>query len=362
MGPAENAEDQFHYLNLSAYSWVANIRSLIEEWFSTYPAEHQPHLKVRFRDSDQHESAYFELFTYTLYRKLGFNVTVEPKAIKGRPDFLVASDDWGPFYVEATVLSGKSDQEAKMDKKFKEIQDHINKIESPYFYVAVTRIRATKQQPSLGKFRIAVQDYVKSAERSIISGDLSVYREENLIVDDWELRVGLIFKNMKGSPTVRTIGMVPSTDVYHEGSIIKSIQKSIGSKASKYRRLGSPYLVAIYLPNMASVSTMMDAIYGRGSDRFIDGSWPGMNSRSGEAVFRWYGNIQHRNMSAILGFTGMHKEYIPSEVYVCPNPWARYPLPQPLPRLSRFDLANDRFVPVAGDSIRGILGLPTPPA
>ena len=70
-------------------------RSVLEDWCVDYPDE-SGDLRGRFRNDarSQHIGAWWELYTYSLFRRLGYEITVHPSmpGTTKNPDFLVVRD------------------------------------------------------------------------------------------------------------------------------------------------------------------------------------------------------------------------------------------------------------------------------
>jgi hypothetical protein len=95
--PARDTESSYHFLNRVARQPWSLIRELIEDWFAEYPANAQADLGSRLREDNwvQHMGAWWELYTYRLFRQLGYEVHIHPSLENtGRqPDFLVTHGD-----------------------------------------------------------------------------------------------------------------------------------------------------------------------------------------------------------------------------------------------------------------------------
>lgn len=90
------------------------VRGQLEEWFREYPMDAAADLAGRFRDSNplQHFAAWWELYLFTLYRRLGYSVTVH-LTVSGtakQPDFLVTRGDEELYVEAAAVFSGIVDE------------------------------------------------------------------------------------------------------------------------------------------------------------------------------------------------------------------------------------------------------------
>ena len=94
----ESTGSFFGDLDRSARTDSAEVREMIEQWFSAYPVEHQSELRSRLRleEDSQFRSAYFELFLHALLSAMGFRLTVHPQVpgTGNTPDFLVESSTW----------------------------------------------------------------------------------------------------------------------------------------------------------------------------------------------------------------------------------------------------------------------------
>ncbi|HLW33809.1 MAG TPA: hypothetical protein VKX40_16225 [Aequorivita sp.] len=107
IGPADNNENSFNYYHKSTRKDILIIRETIESWFLSFPDSEKIELKNRF-DKDM-DSAFFELFLYQMFKKLGFLITIHPELEDSnkRPDFLIEKDGV-QSYVEAKVCYDKS--------------------------------------------------------------------------------------------------------------------------------------------------------------------------------------------------------------------------------------------------------------
>lgn len=73
--PASDIKGSFHFLNRVAKPSWQRVRDLLEDWYAEYPDDNDD-LRNRFRESagTQHYGAWWELYVYTLYRRLGYKV------------------------------------------------------------------------------------------------------------------------------------------------------------------------------------------------------------------------------------------------------------------------------------------------
>ena len=70
--PRRYTESIFDYLNRADRPDVERIRELVQAWFDDYPDDDKQKLENGFRESEhsEHLGAWWELYVFTLYRKL----------------------------------------------------------------------------------------------------------------------------------------------------------------------------------------------------------------------------------------------------------------------------------------------------
>lgn len=112
-GPAHrtDGESVFDFYNRVDRPEWARVRDELEDWYSQYPDD-DGDLRKRFRNraADQHFGAWWELWVYTFYRLLGYEVTPHPTMPNGtKPDLLV-SREGRRTYVECKAAPRNPDQ------------------------------------------------------------------------------------------------------------------------------------------------------------------------------------------------------------------------------------------------------------
>jgi hypothetical protein len=106
-GPSNHNEDSYGYYVRSARPDIGVIRNLLNTWFAGYPDREKPALKNAFRK--QFDESFFELFVYSLFKNLGFEIEIHPSLAHStkRPDFHMSIHKF-QSYVEATVTKNKT--------------------------------------------------------------------------------------------------------------------------------------------------------------------------------------------------------------------------------------------------------------
>ncbi|MEZ0357799.1 hypothetical protein [Mycobacterium sp. SA01] len=136
-GPASETESAYHFLNRACDPIWQRTRELTEAWYLEYP-DADGDLRARFQSDDvgQHLAAWWELYVYSAFRALGYEVEVHPTVPETdkRPDFRVSRDSSG-MYVECAAMAGDDVVENAAGQAW--IRESINKAKNPDFMVQV---------------------------------------------------------------------------------------------------------------------------------------------------------------------------------------------------------------------------------
>jgi hypothetical protein len=78
--PSAESEDYFTFLNGVDTPFWAEVRRVLDVWFSRYPGERAPALWEEFRSRrpQQQRAAFWELYLHELFLRLGYQVAVHP--------------------------------------------------------------------------------------------------------------------------------------------------------------------------------------------------------------------------------------------------------------------------------------------
>lgn len=78
--PSAESEDYFTFLNRVDTPFWAEVRRVLDVWFSRYPGERAPALRREFRSrrGRQQRGAFWELYLHELFLQLGYSVVVHP--------------------------------------------------------------------------------------------------------------------------------------------------------------------------------------------------------------------------------------------------------------------------------------------
>jgi hypothetical protein len=185
--PPRSGEHPYNWLNESCLPDVVNIRDLLEEWFADYPTGEQQNLKNTLQNEaySHHLGAWWELYVFTVYRKLGFSVDLHPAVpgTDGRPDFLVTKDD-ASYYVECTVVSPSEHNGARDEPSERWIHTALNTVTSRHFHLGVSIERLGREEPSIPKVIRDIEDWLSTLDPEVW---LSPAPQLAITPKDWEV-------------------------------------------------------------------------------------------------------------------------------------------------------------------------------
>lgn len=202
-------------MNRSSWRSVERMRTVFDSWFDRYPAnaadperEHQD-LRARFRSRDHknHHGAFFELFIHELLVKLDCGVFVHPDVpgTSARPDFRVAPPVGSPFYLEATMVVGTSEEDDAATARKAVVHDAINKLETNNFFLMMKERGSPRTPPKASKIREFLQEKLDALDPDEVnelwqSGEESSVPEWEFEHDGWAIS----FQPIPRKPEART--------------------------------------------------------------------------------------------------------------------------------------------------------------
>lgn len=334
------SEDSYTFLNRVAGQEWSQRRSLLEDWFANYPEDDKDRLRKAFVANDEgtHLGAWWELYIYSLYRCLGYDVKIHPRldGVLTTPDFLVTKDTQSK-YVECTVVSALEGPTTNRPAVEAAILDAINQIRDDKFGIIVELTTVGDQPPRRRKIQadigdwVGTLDYQKTTEQlqgAWSSGEIADLPEKEFQFNDWVLTCKAFPAPASGSASGRLLGPPARALVDRNTSIIR---KAVREKGSHYGAPGSidkPLIVAVMSVNQsAQISNAIDAMFGS-----IALSIPRDNPSSAELIrnedgyWRRAGGRGSR-VSAVLFSHDMRPWSVRSHLPIALiNPWADQPI------------------------------------
>jgi hypothetical protein len=364
--PARNAESSFAFLDRVDQPYWARIRETLDQWFAAYPSgECARDLRSRFRKRDerQHYAAWWELYLFTVFTKLGFEVSVHPRldGTRDRPDFRISSES-GSFLVEAATTFSGIDDGRKHSPVEAEILDALEHVRSASFTLSVDFDVIGTSTPSVREIVEAVEAWLDDLDPDA-SADVDTLERSELAIRDWvlDLTAFPIEPEHRGKP-----GRVVSYGPMMAGSVndTEKLRATLKRKSGKYGVVQEPLVLAVLMPStFADLKAVEKALFGdvalqytmgqRGNERWVrlrNGAWLDKSGPRAQHV-----------AGVITGFGLLPGETVASRwPRLWPNPWTELPLTLALPFPRSVGSTEAQFVHDAepAEGPRGSLGLP----
>lgn len=310
---ATASESTFAFLNRVDSLFFDRVRNLIERWWERLCPESKDDVRsrLRSRDNRQFRGAFWELYIHESLLRLGCDVVCHPE-VQGearRPDFL-ARWTGGEFFVEAT-LAADSDVETAATRRQSQIEDTLNRLDSPDFFIWLEIMAESDRSPSVKRMRLQLAKWLDSLEPDRVAAEARAagYAHDALPEyvwneDGWEIRFQAIPKKpeARGKPG-RAVGASGPGEAY----IIddkRALRRAIMTKASAYGTIHRPYIVAV----MAESFTLDDydvtgALFGSEQVVFTqdhDGETSTRMQRARDGVWIGAQGPQNTQVSAVL--------------------------------------------------------------
>lgn len=234
--PALLNNKTFDFYNNSNWDKVEKIRNILNEWYLKFPKEGKKDLKGRFIKS--FDSAFFELFVFTLFEKNGFKIEVHPELenSSSQPDFLIRKDSL-ELYVEVKVTLGESEESIAQNNILNALFDKINENRFSGYYLSIKSAKLeSTNQPSAKKIIKFMHEFHLSLK------DNSQKKEFCYNDKDISLRIKFI-PIEKYDSNLRPISIYPSKSWWGSGET--NLKKKIIDKSKKYKQLNKPLLLFI---------------------------------------------------------------------------------------------------------------------
>jgi hypothetical protein len=290
---AEHGVTIFEFFDSNAQNRVKEVRDVLNDWFSRYPDSHKIDLKQGFKNNFY--TAMYELFIHELFMKQGFELFPHPTIPNSskRPDFLAVKGST-EFYIEATVLTGVSEEESKKQNFLDNLINQLQKIDSPNCWLVLYGVKfKTANQPATKKIKKAIEEKLaeidpdKLAEvltRNPIGFKKFNYEDENVKI---ELAALPKSEEARGNKGIRPIGLqyagVTLSSADSDSDLIK---ESFKGKATRYGKLDKPFLICINLDNL-KFNLNHDVTWAFMDDGFFSLITPKFTRTSGVFVTRF---------------------------------------------------------------------------
>jgi hypothetical protein len=346
---ARHTEGAFHFLNRRAGGFWDRVRGHIESSYAAFPDEHKHGLVARLRKNDerQHLPAWWELYTFTLFDKLGYKIEVHPElpGSPKNPDFLVTKGHLSMYVEAAVVFNGQQDADA-----WNWVCDCVNAAKNPDFMVDLDIITQGKQRPAKLKIIDPLEKWLATLDADQVLADLNTGRplpHTQLAADDWILdyTAAPVLPNRRGIPR-RLIAIYPTRPATFSQDV-DQLRKTLNKKGANYSKLDNapldrPLITAITSWSSLDESELREALFGPRSGYWRNESDP-RGTRMSAVLF---GNTMRAWRAA---------DQLP-ELWL--NPWATNPLheTEPFATVTTDDGVNSVRTP-ASTTAAAVFGL-----
>jgi hypothetical protein len=336
-GPALYSEPHFTFLNRADSPAWQRVRDLAEAWYAEHP-DPDGDLRARFRNVDihQHAPAWWELYTYSLFRRLGYAIMVHPTipGASGRPDFLVTKDG-SKAYVECVVLFADGSRRSTDSESW--LKDCIDAARNPDFMVSIRFEHFGSRRPKKRQVTRQIEDWLASLDYDSVRAASSMegFRAQlpTTTFDFADSRVRLkalpVHPDKRGHDMGR-IGIGPGSGAFVIESV-DEIRSIVRGKAKQCRGVDAPLIVAILnWTTFATPVEVEEALFGSAAVRHNGTSAYMIRAEDGY----WHPGPPPRgsSISAIMFGEHIHTSRIVAELpSLWLNPWTHKPITYQLP-------------------------------
>lgn len=340
-GPALASESSFAFLNRASGDLWRRTRELAEVWYEHYP-DSNGDLRARFRQDDvrQHVAAWWELYVFSLFRCLGYQVDVHP-ALHGtarRPDFRVTRDS-DIAYVECTAMvDGNEWTESDCGAW---LLDCINRAQNPDFIVDLAVGQTGIQRPRAREIITSVELWLASLNWDEVSTQVSAGMDppcDTFAFRDWCIRLEAwpVRADRRGEPG-RLAGshLIGNEYPRHDED---DIRRTLSKKGSRYGTQARPLILAVLSwSGFVDEMDVTDALFGSVAVRYYQGGVnmpPPRRVRLTDGYWRPHGSTRGSRVAGVLFSDQSLKPWSPTSALplLWLNPWT----PEPLPAMPPF--------------------------
>ena len=341
---ARRSEPDYKFMNRSARPAYENIREVLEGWFAGYPAGHKREFHARFRKSDHnHAAAYFELYLYQVFSRLGLSPEVHPGpgTGKGHPDFAIVGAGGSRCYIEANVvLKPRWDSEDVLENELLNVIDSVAESQPTRVGVAVTTSGTLRRSHKKKPLQREVREWLDSIDPMRLSPtDFNHNPRLCIRRDAW--RAELVALGPLSRPSRRLIHVGPTkAGLSDEGPLLA---ETLNTKVKRYGTLDCPLILAINTNNVFT------------SDQDERGALLGTR----EGVWRTDSGALRPRLHGVLFFRGLfpsNMHCVVAHLYLNPNTQAD--IPEELLTLSSMRQHNEKWHLAKGMSLGDVLELP----
>ena len=370
-----DSRSDYEFIARTKKSKYAPIREMLDDWYSRYITEDRKDLKGRFQSpvESSHLGAFFELLLHEIHLRLGATITThqETKTNKSTvPDFCVVDSSSMKSYVEASVVTGKSNKRQAAKARLNDLLADLNRmIDSTDYWLSMDR-KGFPNAPSSGK-QIA-RELNENIAKLNYADILTANNDSNLEgIPEWSFSIDgclLTFKpipkgeNAKGKASIDPIAL--QMGEFERVDNRSPIRKTITRKANRYGRLSNPFIIALNCLEMVDEIDVMEALFGQeqfhipfGQNREITSENISFSRKPNGALTNPFGP-RYTRISGVMIAKNL-RPWSLREASIClyHNPWADLQYSSVLNILDQSVLNGSRMEKIEGESLSRILNI-----
>jgi hypothetical protein len=186
----------FDFLERISWPECENIRNLLNFLTNDPIIKNETDIIQRINSGNDtnFKSAVFELFLYTMLKKLNFDLIFHPTLDSNneyRPDFLDISPNGDEFYLEATHASPNDGTDIASERRRASLMEEIEKINVDRFRLAIDIEEQSTIQPSGRNIRRHIEKWLGELSYSNSFNWMNL-PETKWSKDDWVVRITAI--------------------------------------------------------------------------------------------------------------------------------------------------------------------------
>lgn len=276
--PSGHDEPRFDFLNRSASKYFADVREVVESWFSHVPPGAQSDLRGALRGDDrQSASAFWELLLHEAYLRSGYTIEIHPDIVGSttHPDFKLSNAD-GSWYLEC-VSVGSQPRKIAEERRLNAVYQILAEFQIEDFAIEVSHYGIGPSPLATRKLRGELTKWISNLDIEVVMAAVSSRATpgfdslpEFLWSDSgWQLTFHAIplAEHARGKPRSALGVLGPGEAVAVDN--VTGLLRVLDSKRSKYGTLDAPLIIA--LQSNTHIPTkeyeVEEALFGRATRR-----------------------------------------------------------------------------------------------
>jgi hypothetical protein len=226
----------------------------MQEWLERTPLGFAGRVAREFRSTRDRQclAAFWELYVFTIFTRLGYRIELEPPIPGTRrlADFLVGGID-DQAVVEATV-SFDEETDTHASRRQGEAYEALDRTDSPNFFIWIDVEQGVGSMPGLAAVRRELEDWLATLDPNAIAADFNDgptrdrLPERAITAGTWRFRFEAIPKSRyaRGQSGIRPLGVFGTAGPTILNTITR-LRDALIAKADQTRGADLPVLVAL---------------------------------------------------------------------------------------------------------------------